>query len=136
MGYKMDDYSLKKTKDKLKSVLFNKLTDGSNKQIKAVADWVEDSVKSGQDIADLYLPDGTHFGKEFLLDHVGMYDATLSIDQKDPNYQRIKKYLAGDKTVEKKRVDFSLEDNLYDDNPENFGDEYDPGVNQQESPRK
>lgn len=107
MGYEMDPGALKKNKSKLPKFMAEKMG-MSGESVKKLEAWVEKNVKSGSDIADLTLPNGTKIGKDFLLSSESeTYHAEMNIDPENPNYKRLKDYLSGKKDNKPKEVDLS-----------------------------
>lgn len=130
MGYKMDDRSFQQKKNRLPHYIMRKVTKGGGYMSpskedaieKNIAAWVDKNINSAQDLADLTLPNGQQIGKSYLLDS-GNWEGSLNVDKSDPNYQRFRKYITGEKPERKEVVDLSVEEPLdRDEAGDDWGD--------------
>lgn len=123
MGYKMTPDALEESKQHLADTIAEKMNLVEPEQVAAVESWIQKNVKSGQDIADLHLPDGTPIGKEALLSG-DMFSVTLVLKDGDPNYERMKKYLNGIKDRPQKKFDAPMEEKLSPGVDQDWGEQY------------
>lgn len=126
MGYKMSPKHFKKAKEHIKKILYSVLKPEWSEKgaaIRAIDAWVEKNVTTSQNIADLVLPNGRTIGKEALLSF-DLYDARVKIKDGDPNYERMMKYLGGDKSKTPLTFDMPLEAPLHPGTEEDWGEEY------------
>lgn len=123
MGYKMTPDALEESKQHLADTIAEKMKLVEPEQVAAVETWIQKNVKSGQDIADLHLPDGTPIGKEALLSG-DMFSVTLDLKDGDPNYERMKKYLNGIKDRPQKKFDAPMEEKLSPGVDQDWGEQY------------